>query len=146
MSVYTVHAKRWKRGWELHIDGFGVTQSKNLREAPATVADYIRLDTGTAPDLSEIEIIPEVGGGLEKQARDAREAVARADRAQREAAVQSREAARALRRAGLTGRDIAAVLQVSPQRVSQLIGGHRVKGAVAQVTRHQAKSRIHAHG
>jgi hypothetical protein len=30
MSTYTVRAKRWKHGWELHTDGIGVTQSRNL--------------------------------------------------------------------------------------------------------------------
>ncbi len=25
--AYTVNAKRWEHGWELHIDGIGVTQS-----------------------------------------------------------------------------------------------------------------------
>ena len=33
MSTYTVRAKRWKHGWELHIDGVGVTQSRNLADA-----------------------------------------------------------------------------------------------------------------
>jgi predicted transcriptional regulator len=144
MSTYTVHAKPWKRGWELHIDGIGVTQARNLREAPAMVADYISLDTGNAPDVSQIEIIPEVGGGLEKQARAAREAVAQADRAQRDAASRSRAAARALKSAGLTGRDIAVVLRVSPQRVSQLLGGHRVTSTVSQITGRRGKPRIHA--
>ena len=145
MSTYTVHAKRWKRGWELHIDGIGVTQARNLREAPAMVADYIRLDKGTGPELSEIEIIPEIGSGLEKEARAARDAVARADLAQRAAAAQSRQAARALKTAGLTGRDIAAVLRVSPQRVSQLLGGHRVTGTMSEVAGRLGKSHTHAH-
>jgi hypothetical protein len=30
MSTYIVRAKRWKHGWELRIDGVGVTQSRNL--------------------------------------------------------------------------------------------------------------------
>jgi DNA-directed RNA polymerase specialized sigma24 family protein len=68
-----------------------------------------------------VEIIPEIGGGLDEQTRDARQAVTDADRAQRAAAERSREAARQLQRAGLSGRDIAKVLNVSPQRVSQLM-------------------------
>jgi len=47
--------------------------------------------------------------------------VSAADQAQRQAAAQSRAAARRLRQAGLSGRDIAKVLNVSPQRVSQLL-------------------------
>lgn len=134
MTTWTVHAKRWKRGWELCIDGVGVTQSRSLRDAPAMAADYIWLDTGTKPDVSDIEIVPEIGDGLAKEALAARQAVADANRAQREAASRSRETARKLKSAGLTGRDIAAVLRLSPQRVSQLLGGHR-----------SAKQRIHVH-
>jgi hypothetical protein len=125
--TYTVHAKRWDRGWELHIDGFGVTQVKRLRDAAAMVADYIRLDTGTSPDLSEIEIIPEVqgvGGDIMDDVRAARRATEDAESAQREAADRSRKAVRELEDAGLARNEIAAVLSVSPQRVTQLLTPH----------------------
>lgn len=36
MSTYNEHAKRWKHGWELHIDGVGVTQSRNLNSLLGT--------------------------------------------------------------------------------------------------------------
>ena len=68
-----------------------------------------------------VEIIPEIGHGLDEKTRAARKAVALASHAQRAAAAQAREAARELRGAGLSGRDIAKVLGVSPQRVSQLL-------------------------
>lgn len=48
-TTYTVIAKRWDRGWELHINGVGVTQSRALNDAEAMVRDYIALDTGAAP-------------------------------------------------------------------------------------------------
>ena len=50
-----------------------------------------------------------------------RAAVDHAERAQRAAAARSRALALRLREAGLTGADIAVVLRVSPQRVSQLM-------------------------
>jgi len=68
-----------------------------------------------------MRVTPEIGDGLDSLAREAREATTAADKAQREAAARSREIARRLREAGLTGRDIAKVLDVSPQRVSQLL-------------------------
>jgi DNA-directed RNA polymerase specialized sigma subunit len=64
---------------------------------------------------------PEVGDGLDEEARAVREAVAAADHATCAAAARSRKVARELKRAGLTGRDIAAILKVSAQRISQLV-------------------------
>jgi hypothetical protein len=121
MKTYKVRAKRWARGWELHIENVGVTQSHSLRDAESMARDYITLDTDTAPESFAVEIVPEIGGGLDEQTRAARQAVADASRAQRTAATQAREVARQLRSAGLSGRDIARVLNVTPQRVSQLL-------------------------
>jgi DNA-directed RNA polymerase specialized sigma subunit len=121
MTRYDVTARHWKHGWELHIEGVGVTQSRNLAEAETMVRDYVESLTGVDASDAEVTISPEVGDGLDEEARAAREAVAAADRATREAAARSRRVACDLRRAGLSGRDIAAVLQVSAQRVSQLL-------------------------
>jgi hypothetical protein len=121
MTTYNVTAKHWKRGWELHIEGVGVTQCRSLGEAETMVLDYVESLTGADTSGAAVVITPEVGGGLDEQARAAREAVAVADRATREAAAKSRKAARDLREAGLSGRDIAAILRVSAQRVSQLL-------------------------
>ena len=125
MKTYKVGAKRWARGWELHIEGLGVTQSHTLRDAEVMARDYIELDTGEPAGSFAVEITPEIGGGLDGEVKAARAAVAEADAAQRQAAARSRDTARRLRGAGLTGRDIAAVLQVSPQRVSQLLKDSR---------------------
>ena len=121
MRTYKVRAKRWARGWELHVEGLGVTQSSSLRDAEGMARDYIALYTDAPPESFTVEIVPEIGGGLDEKTRAAREAVKAASHAQRAAAMQAREAARELRRAGLSGRDIASVLNVSPQRVSQLL-------------------------
>jgi DNA-directed RNA polymerase specialized sigma24 family protein len=121
MSTYTVRARRWKHGWELHIDDVGVTQSRNLAGAEQMVRDYIETltDHDTADDAVIIQ--PEVGGGLDEAADAAREAVTEAEQALRAAAARTRQVAQRLRREGLSGRDIAAILHVSAQRVSQLL-------------------------
>jgi len=119
--TYNVRAKRWEHGWELHIADVGVTQSRSLWDAEMMARDLISRRLGLAADSFDVAITPEIGGGLDEQTRAAREAVTDADRAQRRAAAQSGEAARRLRQAGLSGRDIAKVLDVSPQRVSQLL-------------------------
>jgi DNA-directed RNA polymerase specialized sigma subunit len=121
MSTYNVRAKRWKHGWELHIDGVGVTQSRNLAGAEQMVRDYIETltDHDTADDA--VIIKPEVGGGLDQEAEAAREAISEAEHALRAAAFRSRQVARQLSEEGLSGKDIAAILHVSAQRVSQLL-------------------------
>lgn len=121
MTTYNVTARHWKRGWELHIEGVGVTQSRSLVDADMMVRDYIESLTGVDASGDTISIAPEVGGGLDQEAHEAREAVAAADRATREAAARSRRVAHSLKNAGLSGRDIAVVLKVSAQRVSQLL-------------------------
>ena len=121
MKNYQVRAKRWEHGWELHIDGVGVTQSRTLWDAEEMARDLIGRREDLPEDAFTVTITPEIGGGLDEETRAAREAVSAANRAQRLAAAQSRAAARRLRQAGLTGRDIAKVLDVSPQRVSQLL-------------------------
>ena len=125
MSTYNVTARRWARGWELHItdshgEEVGVTQSRNLGGAERMVRDYLELDDRT--DVDEVVIVPELDdAGLGKRAAEAREAVRAAEKAQRTAAAASRAVARELAAAGLTGADSAAVLGVSAQRVSQLL-------------------------
>jgi hypothetical protein len=121
MNKYRVTARRWKRGWELHIAGEGVTQSRSLAEAEDMVRDYIAVMHGVPERSFDVEITPEVGGGLDEAVRDARDAVRSAEAARRSAALASRSVATRLRAAGLTGRDIAVVLGVSAQRVSQLL-------------------------
>lgn len=121
MSTYTVTARRWRNYWELHIDGVGVTQSRTLSKAEEMVRDYLALDGHADAATATIEIRPELDGNLAVEAEAAREAVRNAEQAQREAASRQRQVARGLKESGLSGADIAAVLRVSPQRVSQLV-------------------------
>jgi DNA-directed RNA polymerase specialized sigma24 family protein len=121
MKTYKVHAKRWARGWELHIDGVGVTQSHGLADAAGMARSYIAMTRNIAADSFNLDVAPEVGDGLDEAATAARVAVRAAEEAQRGAAARSRKVAQQLRDKGLTGRDIAALLHLSPQRVSQLL-------------------------
>lgn len=116
---YAVTARRWKHGWELHIDGVGVTQSRTLATADQMVRDYI--ETLTDQDVSDVEvfIVPELGD-LDRKVAAVRAQVADADKAQRAAAKAKRQLADDLRAAGLSVSDTAAILGVSRGRVSQL--------------------------
>jgi hypothetical protein len=104
MSTYNVRAKRWKHGWELHIDGVGVTQSRNLDGAEQMVRDYIETLTDRDTGDDAVVIHPEVGGGLDQAADAAREAIAEAEQALRAAAARSRQVTRQLKQEGLSGR------------------------------------------
>jgi hypothetical protein len=56
MTTYTVTAKPWAGGWELHIDGVGVTQARRLTEAEGMVRDYIELMCADSPDSFDVVI------------------------------------------------------------------------------------------
>lgn len=120
-ATYRVHARRWRHGWELHINGVGVTQCRRLGEAKDMVRDYLALETNEAPESFTIIIEPELGNGLDGELAAVRQEAQEVAVAQRRAAERSRRLARRLIAGGLTGKEVAMVLGVSPQRVSQLL-------------------------
>ncbi len=102
----------------------GVTQSRSLGDAERMARDYIETLTDRDTGSDQVIITPEVGSGLDEAVRAARDAVAAADRARREAAARVRQVVQELRQAGLSGRDIADLMHVSAQRVSQFLKDH----------------------
>jgi len=120
-----VAARRWEHGWELHVsDGRGplvVLPTRRLSAAERTVREFVVEHEGVSPRSVKVEIIVTLGAELDEEIAAVRAAVDHAERTQREAAARSRALALRLREAGLTGADIAVVLRVSPQRVSQLM-------------------------
>lgn len=127
MTAYNVRAKRAGKYWELHIDGVGVTQSRNLtNDADEMIRSYVHMMRDVAPAAVQYELTPEVGAGLDAEAAAARKAASEAEKAVKLSAARNRSVARRLIDAGLTGRDAARVLGVTPQRVTQLLG----KGAI----------------
>jgi thioesterase domain-containing protein len=121
-----VRVEREGRLWVLRISGVGVTQARHLREVERMVADYVAIMRGVDPaavDVTVKGINP--GAALAADIAAARQAYADAAAAQAAAATQWREVAAALRGQGLTVAEIATVLEVSPQRVSQLVPARR---------------------
>jgi len=118
--VYHVIAKRWEHGWELHIDGIGVTQSRLLSDAEAMVRDYLAADDISDAETAEVTIHPDLGG-LEDLIPAVRAQTEGAQIAQQEAARAARDLVARLRQAGLSVADTAAVLGVTKGRVSQLV-------------------------
>ena len=61
---HTVVARRWAKGWELHIDGVGVTQSHTLADADLMARDYVSRLLEVPADSFDLEIRAEVGRRL----------------------------------------------------------------------------------
>ena len=95
-DTYQVLAKRWDKGWELHIEGVGVTQARRLSEAEAMVRDLI-VRREEIPETSfDLTWSFEVSDELDAEVRATRAAVANSAAAQAEAAAKSRAVARRL--------------------------------------------------
>lgn len=117
--AYTVTAKRWEHGWELHINGIGVTQSRLLSDAEAMVRDYLAADDIFDAETAEVTIRPDLDG-MEDLVLAVRAQTEGAQIAQQEAAKAARNLVAQLRQAGLSVADTATVLGVTKGRVSQL--------------------------
>ena len=119
MNTYVTRARRWDRGWELHVDGFGVTQVGKLAKAEGQVRDFVATLTGrdTRNDVVDLQVDLD---GLDEEIRQVRKATEEAAAMQREAAAQTRLVVQKLRARGVPVGDIATLLGVSSGRVSQL--------------------------
>jgi hypothetical protein len=125
VAAADVTARRWEHGWELSVsDGRGalvVLPVRRLSAAERTVRDFVAYQDGVDPRSVEVRVTVAFGTALDDEIAAVRAALEDAERAQREAAARSRGLALRLREAGLSGAEIAVVLRVSPQRVSQLM-------------------------
>lgn len=116
-----VIAKAWEHGWELHVEGVGVTQVRTLAGAAQQAADLIETMTDTVMDPDELEFQIALPDGLAERAKAARRLLRDAEEINAKAAAESREVAKALREdAGLSVTDAAVVMGVSRGRISQL--------------------------
>ena len=55
-KTYEVLAKKWRRGWELHIAGVGVTQSRSLADAAKMARDYVASDLDVPEDSFDVRL------------------------------------------------------------------------------------------
>jgi hypothetical protein len=78
---YTVTAKRWARGWELHINGVGVTQTSTVSTAEAVSREYIAFALDLNDEtLFDVHVIPQLDAGLSTEIESARTRVRNAER------------------------------------------------------------------
>jgi DNA-directed RNA polymerase specialized sigma subunit len=94
---------------------------KKLSDAPEWIAEALSmvLKKDVAPE--QIDIAIEVEPHLQAEIERTRTAISELAQIQENVAIQSRALVRNLNSMQMTGVDIAAVLQISPQRVSQLL-------------------------
>ncbi|MBN6035963.1 hypothetical protein [Amycolatopsis sp. 195334CR] len=121
MKTYRATAHREEKWWVVEVEGVGATQGRSTAEAQRMAADLVEMMEELAPDEFTISVEFDIPGPLGEDIRRAREATREADLAQRKAAERTREVVHRLLNSGLSKQDIAKVLHVSPQRVSQLV-------------------------
>lgn len=121
-DVPCIHAKRAGKYWELHIDGVGVTQARNLHaDADEMIRSRISMEADAPTAPTGYRIVAQITDEIDAMVTEAQESSREAELAVALSAQMNRASARNLQSAGLSGQDIAAVLGISPQRVSQLL-------------------------
>ncbi|WP_433523997.1 hypothetical protein ACQPZ2_01745 [Nocardia pseudovaccinii] len=124
--AYTVRVSREGRWWALAIPELGedaLTQARRLSEAEREARDYIAVTMDVAPSTVEVRVVlDDVGLTAEALARseELRALRAEADDIQEQITAKSAALAKELTAKRLPVRDIAALIGISHQRVSQL--------------------------
>lgn len=125
-QTYRAVARRSPSGWTLHVGEFGTVSTRSLATAERDAREHVLACTGR--DDAVVTVQPKLDlrlGGLVQEARTKGAELAELTTL---VAAKTREAANELRSAGLSNVDIAHVLGVSEQRVSQLFGKVGKKG------------------
>lgn len=124
MKTYLVRMVRRDGGWDAGIDGVGWIRVDRLTGAERAVRAHLAVLGFGDATTAAVEI--GFGADLGAQVTDVRDARAAADGWVRYASERSRELAARLASEGLSGAEVAMILGVSPQRVSQLLSQNRV--------------------
>ena len=120
-KTYRATAIRWEHGWELHVDGVGVTQCVTLDRADRQVRDLVC----TMLDLQECDgdvVVVHDIDGLTPRIQHMRELARRVADLTAEAEQSRRDVMAMMVERKYSYADIAGAVGVSKGRVSQLIG------------------------
>lgn len=120
MKKFGAVAKREGKWWVVEVDGVGATQGRTTAEAQEMAEDLVTAMVEIAPTEFVVDIVYRLPGELAVEFEDARRQQRLAEDAQRNAATASRKLVQHVLAAGLSKRDAARVLGLSPQRISQL--------------------------
>ena len=107
--------------WIGEVEGGGVTQARRIDLIPARVVEVVKLMTGRAIGVDDVELDIVVPGKAAKAAEAARALRAQVSELRIELDATTRRAARALKAQGLSLRDIGSITGISHQRVAQIL-------------------------
>jgi predicted RNase H-like HicB family nuclease len=122
-SRYTVSAERHGDWWAITVDELrGVfSQARHLTQVESMARDAISLFLEVPVDSFDLSVREKLTPDAERVVAAAKEARAAATAQQEVASERSRAAARALTELGLPQRDVGRLLDLSHQRVAQLL-------------------------
>ena len=120
---YQVTAERDGKWWVLQSVEYpnAISQVKKLSDACEWISEPLSLIIGKRINPDQIELSVRLKPGLQEQVDRNRAEVIALALTQAQVAAESRAIARKLKAMKMTGVDIATVLNISPQRVSQLL-------------------------
>jgi hypothetical protein len=121
--VYHAIARRSGKWWAIEVTDVpgAFTQTRRIDQIEQMTRDVLAAFLDVPPDSFDLQVTVQVPDDWRAKADAVRRARAEAKRAEAEAGERAREAARWLHEQGLPVRDVGAVLNVSAQRVSQLL-------------------------
>ncbi|WP_156365532.1 hypothetical protein [Sciscionella sediminilitoris] len=125
VTMYQVRVERGEKFWLVYVAGVDRwTQAKRFSEVEDTARDLVAVMDDVDPESIELTVevsLPDLANQRLEHARQLREA---ATRANAEAAEETRAAVHTLiEDSGLSQQEVADVLTLSKQRVSQLVNG-----------------------
>lgn len=119
-ATYRATAHREGKLWVVDVEGVGVTQGRNLEQARNMAVDLVVAMREVEPAAVSVDMQVALPGELEVKVEKVKKSRSQLELMQRQVGELGRGVVEGLRSAGLSGKDMAVVLGVSEQRVSQL--------------------------
>jgi hypothetical protein len=119
-ATYRATARREDKLWVVDVEGVGVTQGRSLAEARSMAVDLVVAMREVKPAAVSVDMQVALPGELGVKVQQVKKSRSQLELLQRQVGELGRGVVEGLRGAGLSGKDMAVVLGVSEQRVSQL--------------------------